>query len=142
MPCRGYEAVASSRNGNWLHSCTTSRGQPRNPSIGYVSLPMTYFCFFVIANPACWLRQGVKRSPARGTKTGPIRSHTRRGQLRTPPTNYASLPMTTLFLSSSPQRNAYRANPARVCQESGEAIPYSRIGSKVHAVYLLEGMAS
>ena len=61
---------------------------------------MTYFCFFVIANPACWLRQGVKRSPAHGTRTGSIRSHTRGGQLRNPPTNHASLPMTTLFLSS------------------------------------------
>ena len=62
----------------------TRRGQLRNPPTGYASLPITYFCFIVIANPACWLRQGVKQSPARGTITGSIRSHKRRGQLRNP----------------------------------------------------------
>ncbi len=50
--------------------------------------------------------------------------------------------MTTLFLSSLPQRDAYGANPGLVCRASGEAIPYSKSGSKVHVVYLVEGMAS
>ena len=34
------------------------------------------------------------------------------------------------------------ASPGLVCRASGEAIPYSKSGSKVHVVYLLEGMAS
>ncbi len=38
--------------------------------------------------------------------------------------------------------SAVIANPALVCRASGEAIPYSISGSKVHAVYLLEEMAS
>ena len=75
----------------------TTRGWLLGPCTGIASLPMTYFCFFVIANPVCWLWQGVKRSPTRGTRTGSIRSHTRGGQLRNPPTNYASLAVTIIF---------------------------------------------
>ncbi len=85
----------------------TRRGQLRNPPAAYASLPMTYFCSFVIANPACWLRQGVKRSPTHGTRTGSIRSHTRGGQLRNPPTNHASLAVTINFPILSFQLQAF-----------------------------------
>ena len=120
----------------------TRRGQLRNQPTNYASLPITYFFSFVIANPAGRPQRCVKRSPTRGMRTGSIRSCTRRRQLRNPPTNYASLPMTTLFSSSLPQRDAYGANPALVCRASGEAIPCPGSGSNVHAVYILEGMAS
>ena len=80
--------------------CIARKGWLRSTCISITSLPMTYFCSFVIANPVSWLRQGVKRSPARGTKTGSIRSCTRGRQLHNPPTNHASLPMPPLFLSS------------------------------------------
>ena len=104
------EAVAKSMRyiswRGWLHS----------PYTGTASLPMTYFCSFVIANPACWLRQGVKRSPTRGTRTASIRSHTRGGQLRNPPTNYASLPMTYLVL-------IVIANPAGWLQQGVKRSP-------------------
>ena len=84
-----------------------TQGWLRSPCTGIASLPMTYFYFFVIANPACWLRQGVKRSPARRTRTGSIRSHTRRGQLRNPPTNHASLSVTIIFPVLSFQLHAF-----------------------------------
>ena len=82
---------------------------------------MTHLVLIVIANPACWLRQGVKRSPTRGTRTGSIRSHTRRGQLRNPPTSYASLAVTIIFtvLSFHPSIFAKMVPPAMtICLES------------------------
>ena len=109
------EAVAKSMRyiswRGWLHS----------PYTGTASLPMTYLVLIVIANPAGWLQQGVKRSPTRGTRTGSIRSHTRRGQLRNPPTSYASLAVTIIFtvLSFHPNIFAKMVTPAMtICLES------------------------
>ena len=90
---------------------------------------MTYLVLIVIANPAGWLQQGVKRSPTRGTRTGSIRSHTRRGQLRNPPTNYASLPMTTLFSSSLRTQGwfvgkAVKQSPAREAAATATSMRY------------------
>ena len=68
-----------------------------NPKSVLNSLPMNYFCSFVIANLVGWTQRCVKRSPTRGTITGPIRSHTRGGQLRNRPTTYANLLMTYFF---------------------------------------------
>ena len=107
----------------------TREGQLRNPPTKHASLPMTYLVLIVIANPAGWLQQGVKRSPTRGTRTGSIRSHTRRGQLRNPPTNYASLPMTTLFSSSLRTQGwfvgkAVKQSPAREAAATATSMRY------------------
>ena len=96
---------------------------------------MTYFCFFVIANPsgsALALREAIPHS----SNENRVHSITQeKGQLRNPPTGYASLPTNNPVL-------IVIVSPALVCRESGEAIPCSRSGNKVHAVHLLEGMAS
>ena len=101
------EAIPCSRSGAKSMRYISWRRWLRSPCTGIASLPMTYFCFFVIANPVCWLWQGVKRSPTRGTRTGSIRSHTRGGQLRNPPTNYASLAVTINFPILSFQLQAF-----------------------------------
>ena len=51
----------------------------------------------VIANPVCWLRQGVKQSPARESVAKSMRYISCRGWLRSPCTGIASLAMTIRF---------------------------------------------
>ena len=58
----------------------------------------------------------------------------KKGAASYPPTGYASLYDNPVLIVI--------ANPGLVCRASGEAIPYSKSGSKVHVVYLVEGMAS
>ena len=90
-PSPAQEAVAKSMR------YITWRGWLRSPCTSIASLPMTYFCSFVIANLVGRPQRCVKRSPTRGTRTGSIPSHTRGGQLRNRPTNYASLAVTIIF---------------------------------------------